>query len=103
MLLLDDGKIRMRVTERKGPVIAAEVITGGKLASRKGISLPDTLLDISPLTDKDREDLDWALTIGADWIALSFVQKAEDVMEAKRIIDGRAGVLCQDREAFGHR
>jgi pyruvate kinase len=95
MLLLDDGKIRMRVVERKDSSIAAEVITGGKLASRKGVSLPDTLLAISPLTEKDHEDLDWALTIGADWVALSFVQKAEDIMEAKRIIDGRAAVLAK--------
>ena len=83
--------------------IAAEVVTGGQLSSRKGVSLPDTVLPISPLTDKDRADLDWALTIGADWIALSFVQRAEDVIEAKRIIDGRAAVLRQDREAFGDR
>lgn len=95
MLLIDDGKLRMRVVERKGKSIAAEVITGGALSSRKGVSLPDTLLQISPLTEKDRTDLDYAMQIGADWIALSFVQRAEDIIEAKRIIDGRAAVLAK--------
>ncbi|MFA5952559.1 MAG: pyruvate kinase [Hyphomicrobium sp.] len=94
-LLIDDGKMRMRVAERKGKIITAEVITGGVLSSRKGVSLPDTLLQISPLTEKDRADLDYAMVIGADWIALSFVQRAEDIIEAKRIVDGRAAVLAK--------
>jgi pyruvate kinase len=94
-LLIDDGKVRMRVIERKNGSIAAEVVTGGALSSRKGVSLPDTVLPIGPFTDKDRADLDWALQIGADWIALSFVQRADDVIEAKRLIDGRAAVLAK--------
>ncbi len=85
----------MRVIERKNGSIAAEVVTGGALSSRKGVSLPDTVLPIGPFTDKDRADLDWALQIGADWIALSFVQRADDVIEAKRLIDGRAAVLAK--------
>src|SRR5690606_35538125 len=72
-LLLDDGKLRMRVSEANDDRIVAEVLVGGMLASRKGISLPDTLLPISPLTEKDREDLDFALKMGVDWVALSFV------------------------------
>ncbi|HYD16283.1 MAG TPA: pyruvate kinase [Hyphomicrobium sp.] len=95
MLLIDDGKLRMRVKEANGKTIVAEVITGGVLSSRKGISLPDTLLAVSALTDKDRQDLDLALKLGADWIALSFVQRAEDIIEAKAIIDGRAAVLAK--------
>lgn len=95
MLLIDDGKMRMRVVERKGKEIVAEVITGGPLSSRKGVSLPDTLLQISPLTDKDRLDLDCAMAIGCDWLALSFVQRAEDIIEAKRLVDGRAAVLAK--------
>jgi pyruvate kinase len=95
MLLIDDGKLRMRVVERNGSSIVAEVVTGGVLSSRKGLSLPDTLLAVSALTDKDRADLDHALALGADWIALSFVQRAEDIIEAKRIIDGRAAVLAK--------
>jgi len=94
-LLIDDGKLRMRVIERSADRIAADVLTGGAVSSRKGISLPDTLLPVGPLTEKDRADLDLALKFGADWIALSFVQRAEDVIEAKRIVDGRAAVLAK--------
>jgi pyruvate kinase len=95
ILLIDDGKIRMRVVDRRKDRIDAEVITGGALASRKGISLPDTLLPIGSLTEKDRADLDWALEVGADWIGLSFVQRATDVIEAKRVIGGRAAILAK--------
>ena len=74
-LVLDDGKLRMRVIEASPVLIKAEVTTGGMLASRKGISMPDTLLPISPLTDKDKLDLAHALKLGVDWVALSFVQQ----------------------------
>ena len=94
-LLIDDGKLRMRVIDVQNKTITAEVVTGGILSSRKGISLPDTLLAVSALTPKDRADLDLALKLGADWIALSFVQRAEDIIEAKTIIDGRAAVLAK--------
>jgi pyruvate kinase len=93
MLLLDDGKIRMRVVEASRDSIAAEVLVGGALASRKGISLPDTLLPVGPLTEKDRADLAQVLKLGADWIALSFLQRAEDVHEARKIIGDRAAIL----------
>ncbi|MGE0025372.1 MAG: pyruvate kinase, partial [Hyphomicrobium sp.] len=95
MLLIDDGKLRMRVTEAGAKSISAEVVTGGVMSSRKGISMPDTVLPVSPLTPKDRVDLDLSLKLGADWIALSFVQRAEDIIEAKAIIDGRAAVLAK--------
>ncbi len=95
ILLLDDGKIRMRVTDAKPDVITSEVLTGGALSSRKGISLPDTLLPMSPLTPKDRADLECALELGVDWIALSFVQRAQDIIEAKALIDGRAAVMAK--------
>jgi pyruvate kinase len=94
-LLLDDGKIRMRVIEKKKTSIAAEVVVGGALASRKGISLPDTLLPIGPLTEKDEADLEFALELGVDWIALSFVQRTEDVQEVIRRADGRAAVMAK--------
>ncbi len=94
-LLLDDGKIRMRVVEATPDRIAAEVVVGGALSSRKGVSLPDTLMRISSLTDKDRADLDCALDLGLDWIALSFVQRAEDVREVQELVAGRAGVLAK--------
>jgi pyruvate kinase len=94
-MLIDDGRVRMRVVEKTARAIVAEVVAGGALSSRKGMSLPDTLVPISPLTEKDRADLDCALTLGADWIALSFVQRADDVVEAKKLIDGRASVLVK--------
>ncbi|MDO9381813.1 MAG: pyruvate kinase [Hyphomicrobiaceae bacterium] len=95
LLLLDDGKIRMRVIETKKDRISAQVLTGGALASRKGISMPETILPVGPLTDKDRLDLDCALRIKADWIALSFVQRHEDVEEVKKIVDGRAAIMVK--------
>jgi pyruvate kinase len=95
MLVLDDGKLRMRVIEASPVQIKAEVTTGGMLASRKGISMPDTLLPISPLTEKDREDLSHALKLGVDWVALSFVQRAEDIHEVRQLIGTRAAILSK--------
>lgn len=94
-LLLDDGKIRMRVIEKKPDEITAAVVVGGGLASRKGISLPDTLLSVGPLTEKDQADLLVALDLGVDWIALSFVQRGEDVLAVKKQVDGMAGVMVK--------
>ena len=71
------------------------MLVGGELSSRKGVSLPDTVLPLSPLTEKDRENLEYAANLGVDWIALSFVQRAEDVIEAKHLIDGRAAVMSK--------
>jgi len=94
-LLLNDGKLRLRVTKRKPGIIETEVMVGGVLSSRKGVSLPDTVLPLSPLTEKDRDNLEYACNLGVDWIALSFVQRAEDVIEAKQLIDGRAAVMTK--------
>ena len=94
-LLLDDGKIRMRVTEVKPSRIAAEVIVGGPLASRKGVSMPDTILPINPLTEKDKADLDFVLKLGVDWVGLSFVQRGEDVALARRMIGQGAGIMSK--------
>ncbi len=95
MLLLDDGKIRMRVLEKTSNRIAAEVLVGGALASRKGISLPDTLLPVGPLTEKDRTDLAYLLKLGMDWIALSFVQRGADVHGVRKIVGDRASILAK--------
>ncbi len=95
MLVLDDGKIRMRVIDSKKDQIVCEVTVGGMLASRKGISMPDSLLAISPLTEKDRVDLAHALKLGVDWVALSFVQRAEDVHETRQLIGTRAAILSK--------
>lgn len=94
-LLLDDGKIKMQVIESSTQQIVAEVTTGGTLASRKGISLPDTLLPVGPLTDKDRSDLAYALKLGVDWVALSFVQRADDLIEVRRTIGDKAALLSK--------
>ncbi len=94
-LLLDDGKIRMHVLENKAGVIRAQVIVGGPLASRKGVSLPDTLLAIGPLTAKDEADLAFGLELGVDWIALSFVQRGDDVLDAQKVVAGRAAIMSK--------
>ncbi len=94
-LLLDDGKLRMRVKAASAERIVAEVQIGGALSSRKGVSLPDTLLPISPLTEKDHKDLEFLLGIEVDWIALSFVQRSQDVLEAREIIGERCAIMVK--------
>ncbi len=94
-LLLDDGKIRLEVTEVSPGLAVTRVVVGGRISDRKGVSLPDTTIPSSALTPKDRADLDAALEVGADWIALSFVQRPEDVAEARKIARGRAGVMVK--------
>ncbi len=94
-LLLDDGKIRLRV-ERVGPEHAETVVlSGGRLSDSKGVNVPNAILPLSPLTDKDRRDLQFGLDLGADWIALSFVQRPEDVAEARRLVAGRAALMAK--------
>jgi pyruvate kinase len=94
-LLLDDGKIRLSVTEAGRQKIVARVEVGGKLSDRKGVSLPDTVIPFSALTPKDRSDLDAALDAGIDWIGLSFIQRPDDIAEAKKITRGRAAVMAK--------
>jgi pyruvate kinase len=94
-LLLDDGKFRLRVVEVSDVRIDAKVLTGGMLASRKGISLPDTVLPLGAMTDKDRVDLEDALELGVAWIALSFVQRADDIAEARKLVRGRASIMAK--------
>jgi len=71
------------------------VVNGGVLSDRKGVNVPDAVLPISALTDKDRRDLDFGLELGADWVALSFVQRPEDVAELRELIDGRAAIIAK--------
>jgi pyruvate kinase len=94
-LLIDDGKVRLTVTEAEPKRITTRVVVGGKLSDRKGVSLPDTTIPFSALTEKDRSDLDAALETGIDWIALSFIQRPEDIAEAKKITRGRAAVMAK--------
>jgi pyruvate kinase len=94
-LLLDDGKLRLIATEANRQKIVTRVQVGGKLSDRKGVSLPDTVIPFSALTPKDLSDLEAALDTGVDWIALSFVQRPEDIAEAKKIARGRAAVMAK--------
>ena len=94
-LLLDDGKVRLIAEETSSERAVTRVVVGGKMSDRKGVSLPDTDLPMSAMTQKDRSDLDAALEAGVDWIALSFVQRADDVAEAKKMIRGRASVMAK--------
>ena len=94
-LLLNDGRIRVRVDMVETGKITTTVIYGGMLSARKGVNLPDTLVPLAALTEKDRADLEAAANIGVDWIALSFVQTPDDVAEARKLVRGRAGVMAK--------
>ncbi len=77
-LLLDDGKLRLQVLAKDHQSIQTRIITGGSLSNRKGLNVPDTVLPIPVLTEKDKRDLAFALSMGVEWVALSFVQRPED-------------------------
>ncbi len=94
-LVLDDGKLRLRVAHNRGDHLLCEVMTGGALSDRKGVNVPDIVLDIPALTKKDRIDLDFALAHSVDFIGLSFVQRPEDVAQAKEIAAGRAWIVAK--------
>ncbi len=94
-LLIDDGKVRLRLLRRGDDFAEATVEVPGEIKDRKGVNMPDTLLPMSAMTTKDRADLDAALVLGVDWIALSFVQRPEDLIELKEIVKGRAGCLAK--------
>jgi pyruvate kinase len=94
-LLIDDGKVRLIVEEIRPDRAVTRVVVGGRVSDRKGLSLPDTDLPVSAMTPKDRADLAVALDCRVDWIALSFVQRPEDVAEAKKIVRGRASVMAK--------
>ena len=94
-LLIDDGKIRLRTFAAKPDSAEAIVELGGELKDRKGVNLPDTLLPVSAMTDKDRSDLAAALALGVDWIALSFVQRPDDIAELKKLVHGQAAVMAK--------
>lgn len=94
-LLIDDGKIRLRAAAVTGNRIETIVEVGGKVSDNKGVNVPDVLVPIPALTEKDRDDLRFALEQGADYIALSFVQRAEDVEEARRLIGDKAALMVK--------
>ena len=94
-LLLDDGKVQLEVTSCGTDFADTKVLVGGPLSNNKGVNLPNIMLDVSPLTEKDRRDLEFALGLGIGLIALSFVQRPEDVEEAQRLIAGRAHLIAK--------
>ena len=95
ILKLDDGKLQVSVVERDGDDVIVKADTPGELTNRKGINVPGRSLPISAMTDKDREDLKFALELGVDYIALSFVQKPADILEARELIGDRAGIISK--------
>ncbi len=94
-LLLDDGKLRLGVTRQRDDHLETEVLVGGPLSDRKGVNVPDVALPIPALTEKDRADLAFVLEQGVEYIGLSFVQRPEDVAEAKEIAAGRAWIMVK--------
>jgi pyruvate kinase len=94
-LLIDDGRVRVRVTGLGPDFIDAKVVIGGIISNRKGVNVPSAILKLSPLTAKDRADLAFGLELGVDWVALSFVQKPGDLIEARGLIADRAGVMAK--------
>ena len=94
-VLIDDGKIRLHIVEAQRDRAIAEVDVPGRIMNRKGVSLPDTIIPVSAMTEKDRSDLEAALDVGVDWIAVSFVQRPEDIAEVRKIVRGQAGVLAK--------
>lgn len=94
-LLLDDGKLRLEVLDCCSTYVETRVKVGGLLSERKGVNVPGVILPLSPFTEKDRRDLDFGLGHGADWVALSFVQKPEDIAEARELIGSRALIMAK--------
>ena len=94
-ILVDDGKVRLRIEDVDKEWANAVVEAGGLLKDKKGVNLPDTVLPIPAMTPKDRSDLDAALHLGVDWIALSFVQRPDDVAELKKVVGGRAACMAK--------
>ncbi|WP_457790380.1 pyruvate kinase [Pseudomonas sp. PL-6] len=94
-LLLDDGRLRLKVTAKQADAVITEVVAGGELSDRKGVNVPEAVLQLSPLTEKDRRDLAFGLELGVDWVALSFVQRPEDIVEARELIQGKAFLMAK--------
>lgn len=94
-LLVNDGKIRLKVRDCGADYADCTVTVGGTISDRKGVNVPDVVLPLAALSDKDRSDLEFACDMGVDWLALSFVQRPEDVIEARNLAKGRAAVLSK--------
>ncbi|KAF0103515.1 MAG: pyk [Rhodospirillaceae bacterium] len=95
LLLIDDGKVRLRIVEHDAETIDTVVEVAGTISDRKGVNLPNLVLPVSPMTPKDHKDLVFGLSLGVDWVALSFVQHAHDIAELKKLVAGRAAVMAK--------
>ncbi|MBN9079485.1 MAG: pyruvate kinase [Rhizobiales bacterium 65-79] len=94
-LLIDDGKLALVAEATDAHSIRCRVVSGTTISDRKGVSVPDTTLPVGALTDKDRKDLDAVLATGVDWVALSFIQRPEDLAEVRKVARGRAALLSK--------
>jgi pyruvate kinase len=94
-LLLDDGRLRLAVEHCAGGYAMTRVVIGGRLSERKGVNIPDAIIPLSPMTPKDWKDLEFGLELGADWVALSFVQRPEDIDEVRARIDSQAAIIAK--------
>jgi pyruvate kinase len=94
-LLVNDGKIRLKVKDCGATYANCEVVVGGTISNRKGVNVPDVVLPLAALSDKDRRDLEFVAELGVDWLALSFVQRPADVLEARELAKGRAAILSK--------
>ena len=95
LLLIDDGKVRLRIVAHDATTIDTVVEVAGTISDRKGVNVPNLVLPLSPMTPKDRKDLTYGLSLGVDWVALSFVQHAHDIAELKKLVAGRAAVMAK--------
>ena len=94
-ILIADGMLSLEVEKVGEDFAETKIVTGGEISDRKGLNLPGTVLDVSPLTAKDRKDLTFSLDLGCDWVGLSFVQRPDDIAEARRLIGGRARIMAK--------
>jgi pyruvate kinase len=99
-LLVNDGKIRLKVDACGNDFADCSVIAGGVISNRKGVNVPDVMLPLAALSEKDRDDLEFVCRLGVDWLALSFVQRPEDVEEARKLADGRAALMAKIEKPF---
>ena len=93
ILLIDDGRLRLQVLSCETDRAVLKIIVGGQISDNKGVNVPDVILPLAALSEKDRTDLEFVCSLGVDWLALSFVQRPEDVIEARNLVDGRAEIL----------
>lgn len=100
-LLVNDGKIRLKVEDCGSDYANCTVTAGGMISNRKGVNVPDVVLPLAALSDKDRRDLEFVCELGVDWLALSFVQRADDVREARDLVQGRAAIMSKIEKPAG--